>query len=128
MRTLKQVERLKPVRLGNERGLSLIEAMIGVIILSIVLLGLAASAGLAIRQTARGRQDMQMWAAVQWTVDSLVSVGAGNVANGQAVVQGFPMKWTTDLGSPEQIILEVDRLSMTTKLTIKDTVVFYLSS
>ncbi len=111
----------------DERGVSLIEAMIGLVILAVVLLGLAGSAGLAMRQTASGRQDMQMWAAVQWTVDSLFMVGAGNVTNGQDVVHGFPMKWTTDGATPERIVLEVNRVSVTSKLAMTDTVMFYLS-
>ncbi len=112
----------------DERGLSLVEALIGLVILTVVLLSLAASAGLAIRQTTVGRMDMQLWAAVQWTMDSLVARGAGNVTNGSAVVQGFPMTWTTDLASPELITLEVTYVSVSSRVTLKDTLTMYLSN
>ena len=84
----------QPKRPRDERGVSLIEVMVGMLMLASGLLALASAAGLALRTTARAGEDVQLWAAVQWTADSLVSMGAGNVVNGSGVVQGRTVSWT----------------------------------
>ncbi len=111
----------------NERGVSLIEVMVAMVMLTSAVLGLASAAGLAIQTTIRGRQDMQLWAAVQWKADSLVSLGWGNVTTGSDTFQGYPMSWTVSGTNPEQIELLVDRASLTTGATMQDTLVLYLT-
>ena len=111
----------------DERGMSLVELVVGIVILSMVLLGMAGAAGLATRQTVRGRTDLQLWAAVQWKADSLVALGWGNVINGSDVVHGHAMSWIVTGTNPERIDLMVDRMNMTTLTTVQDTVVLYLS-
>jgi len=112
----------------NERGVSLIEVMVAMVMLTSALLGLASAAGLALRTTVRGRQDLQLWAAVQWKADSLVALGWGNVTNGSDTFQGYPMSWTVSGTNLERIDLLVDRASLTTGATIRDTLVLYLTN
>ena len=112
--------RTQPTRARDERGISLIDVMVGLVMLTSAVLGLASAAGLAIRTTIRGRQDMQLWAAVQWKADSLISLA--NVTNGSDTVHGYPMSWTV---SGEKIELLVDYASLTTGATIRDTLVLY---
>ena len=90
-------------RAFNERGVSLIEVMVAMVMLTSALLGLASAAGLALRTTVRGRQDLQLWAAVQWKADSLVALGWGNVTNGSDTFQGYPMSWTVSGTNLERI-------------------------
>ena len=118
----------QPKRARDERGVSLVEIMVSMVILSSALLGLASAAGLAVRTTIRGRQDIQLWAAVQWKADSLVSLGWGNVTNGSDTFQGYPMSWTVSGTDVERIDLLVDHASLTTGATIRDTLLLYLTN
>jgi len=111
----------------DERGASLIEVMVAMVVLTSALLGLAGAAGVALRSTIQGRQDLQLWAAVQWTADSLFSVGAGNVTNGSDVVQGRGVSWTVSGADPLRIELLVDRPNRNAQ-TVQDTVLLYLGS
>ena len=118
----------QPKRAWDERGVSLIEVMVGLVMLTLALLALASAAGLALRTTARAGEDLQLWAAVQWTADSLVSMGAGNVVSGSGVVQGRAVSWTVSGTDPRRIDLVVDRRRMTDLAIVKDTLVLYLSN
>lgn len=118
----------QPKRPRDERGASLIEVMVGMLMLASGLLALATAAGLALRTTARAGEDVQLWAAVQWTADSLVSMGAGNVVNGSGVVQGRTVSWTVSGTDPQRIDLVADRRRMTDLVIVKDTLVLYLTN
>ena len=111
----------------DERGASLIEVMVAMVMLTSALLGLAGAGGLAMRSTIQGRQDLQLWMAVQWTADSLYSVGAGSVTNGSDVVQGRSVSWTVSGANPVRIELLVDRLNRKHE-TVQDTVLLYFGS
>ena len=122
------MKKTQPRRARDERGVSLIEVMISMVMLTSAVLGLASAAGLAMQITVRGRQDMQLWAAVQWKADSLVSLGWGNVANGSETVHGYPMSWTVSGTNIQQIDLLVDHASLRTGATIQDTLHLYLTN
>ncbi len=77
----------------DERGASLVEIIVGMMMLTTALFSLASAAGLALRTTIRGREDLQTWAVVQRKADSLVARGAGNIASGSDVVQGRVISW-----------------------------------
>ena len=70
------------IHVSTERGFSLVEALVGMIILALGLLSLASAASLGLAQMTRARQDMQYFADVQQEVDSLVNRGRGKVASG----------------------------------------------
>ena len=112
----------------DERGLSLIEVMIAMVMLTTALLGLSSAAGLALQTTVRGRQEIQMWAAVQWKADSLISLGWGNVTTGSDNVNGYPMSWTVSGTNLEQIDLSVDHPSLATGAMIRNTLTLYLTN
>ncbi len=118
----------QPKRARDERGVSLVEIMVSMVMLSSALLGLASAAGLAVRTTIRGRQDIQLWAAVQWKADSLVSLGWGNVTSGSDTFQGYPMSWTVSGTNVEQIDLSVDHPSLTTGAMVRNTLTLYLTN
>ena len=114
-------------RARDERGMSLIEVMVAMVMLASALLSLVGASGLALQTTIRGRRDMQMWAAVQRQADSLVSLGWGNVTNGSDTVQGYPMSWTVSGTDLEQIDLLVDYPNLRTGAAIQDTLILYLT-
>lgn len=118
----------QPKRARDERGVSLIEVMIGMVMLTSALLGLIGASGLALHNTIRSRQNMQMWAAVQWKADSLVSLGWGNVTSGSDTVQGYAMSWTVSGTDVEQVGLLVDYPGRITGAMIQDTLFMYLTN
>ncbi len=121
-------ERARAEQVRDERGFSLIEIIIGMVILTTALLGLSSAAGLALQTTMRGRQEIQMWAAVQWKADSLISLGWGNVATGADTVNGYPMSWTVSGTDLEQIDLSLDHPSVATGAMIRNTLTLYLTN
>ena len=121
------MKRLQCKRARDERGVSLVEVLIGMVMLTAAVLGLVGASGLALQTTIRGRRDMQLWAALQWKADSLVSVGWGSVTNGTDTVQGYPMSWTVTGTDLEQIDILVDYPSLMTGAMIRDTLVIYLT-
>lgn len=115
-------------RIASERGGSLVELVMGILMLSVVLLGLAGAAGLAARQTTRGRTDMQLWAAVQTKIDSLVSVGGASVSSGSDAVNGNKLSWTVTGVNPKRVNMYVERTLLSSRATVADTIVFFLTN
>ena len=111
----------------DERGVSVVEIMVGMMMLTTALFSLASAAGLALRTTIRGREDLQTWAAMQRKADSLMARGAGNIVSGADVVQGRAINWVVSGVAPERIDLIVDRRKMVDMTIVKDTLVLYLS-
>ena len=114
-------------RLRDRRGVSLIEALIGVVILAVALLGLAASGGVAARQVYMGRTDMDRWTALQQQMEVLIVQGYYNVADGSVVVQGYPMDWTVSGTDPKKIALTIERENFAGQ-TVQQTIIMYLAN
>ncbi len=113
-------------RLNDERGVSLIELMVAVMILSVALLGLAAAAGVAAQQLHVGRADMHRWAAAQQQLEELVRMGYDSVATDSSVVQGYPMSWTVTGTNPKKVIFTLERTNLSYQ-TVQDTTVLYFA-
>jgi prepilin-type N-terminal cleavage/methylation domain-containing protein len=108
------------------QGVSLVEVLIGIVILAIALLGLAAAGGVAARQVYTGRVDMARWAALQQQLESVIARGYDSVTAGSATVQGYPMSWTVAGTNPKQITLVMTRQDARGQLRY-DTLVTFLS-
>lgn len=119
------------LRVSNERGVSLVEALVGITVLAVGLLGLAQSAMLGLRVTSRARADMQFHADVQQVMDSLVSVGWNRVVSGSTTVRARPVSWTVATLTPkeQQITLVAQRPAYTNPNTMTtETIVVYLNN
>jgi len=114
-------------RIRESDGVSLIEVLIGVIILTLALLGLAAAGGVAARQVYMGRVDMARWVAVQQQLETLVAAGYDSVSAGSDTVQGYPMSWTVSGVDPKQVTLVLERENYRGQ-TVMDTVVTYMAN
>src|SRR5438874_12270732 len=90
----------------NARGFSLVEALVGIIVLAIGLLSPAGAASLGLTQMTRARQDMQYFADVQQEMDSLVNRGWGKVSSGSTTIRGRQMTWTVTTLSPNSQVLK----------------------
>lgn len=118
------VKELKRAR--DERGFSLVEILISLLIFSVALLGLCAAGSVAARQVYMGRQDMARWSAVQEQIESLMSQGYDGVTSSTATVQGYPMTWTVSGTDPKRIELTLERANYLGQ-TVQDTFVTFLA-
>lgn len=117
----------KSMAMSDRRGFSLVEVMVGMVILTITLLSLASSAGLAARTTARAGQDLELDAVVQWKVDSLEAVGHVNVVSGSDTVDGRLIYWYVYDGNPKLIYVVYERLNLSTGLYVTDWFPYYIA-
>ena len=118
----------KSMVMSDRRGFSLVEVMVGMVILTITLLSLASSAALAARTTARAGQDLNLNAVVQWKVDSLGAAGYANVVSGSDTVDGHLIYWfTVSSGNPKLIFVVYERLNLSPGLYVSDWFPYYIA-
>lgn len=110
----------------DERGVSLVELMVAVMILTVALLGLAGAGGVAARQLYTGRTDMARWAAMQQQIEILRTQGYDSVATSSAVVQGYPMSWTVSGTNPKKVVFSVERTNLSNQV-VRDTTILYFA-
>ncbi len=110
--------------LADRRGISLVEILVALTILSGTLLGLAGAAGLASRQLLSGRTDLNAWAASQSQAEDLMSRDFDTISSGSATVHGYPMTWTVSGTNPKKVLLQMDWTNGR-GLVVTDTVVLY---
>jgi len=110
----RRVARLRPRRI-DERGSSLVEAMVGMVMMTLVLLALGHAMALAMRTTVRGGEDMRLWADVQRKADSLTALNAASLVSGSDVVGGRPISWTVSGSNPVRVDLVASRQRVTTR-------------
>ncbi|HKA59627.1 MAG TPA: prepilin-type N-terminal cleavage/methylation domain-containing protein [Gemmatimonadales bacterium] len=84
----------------NRRGVSLVEVLIAMVLMSFGLLSLAQAAALGLRVTTRARNDMQYYADEQQIMDSLVARGWNKVTSGATTLRGRPVSWTVTTLTP----------------------------
>ncbi len=113
-------------RKSNERGASLIEAMVGMVMMTLILLSLGQAMGFAMQMTVRGREDLRLWADVQQKADSLMTVSVASVVSGSDVVSGRNISWTVTGSNPVRVDLAADRQRVTDMGTSQYDLVLYL--
>ncbi len=110
----------------SERGASLIEAMVGMVMMTLILLSLGQAMGLAMRMTVRGREDLRLWADVQQKADSLMTVSVASVVSGSDVVSDRAISWTVTGSNPVRVDLAADRQRLGDMGTSQYDLVLYL--
>jgi len=121
---------MKNRRMRNARGFTLVEVLVGITVLTVALLGLAAAAGTSIRSMARAREEVQYWGDAQEVMDSLMGKGFGNVTSGSTTLRGRVISWTAGsaASAPQQLTLFMERPNYSSRSTlVRDTIVIYLS-
>ncbi len=119
------------MQLSGERGFSVVEAIVGIVMLSIGLIGLAKASALGFSQVTRARQDMQYAAEVQQVMDSLRSRGYGLVASGSVAIRGRAVSWTvtTPTANSQLVTLVAQRWGYQNMTrTVQDTLLLYLAN
>jgi prepilin-type N-terminal cleavage/methylation domain-containing protein len=114
-------------RVAAERGMSLVEVLVGIIILSVGLIGVALSGSVANRQLVTGRYDQTSWAAVQQQAEILMRQGYKNIKTDSAVVLGYPMNWTVSGTEPKLAVLVMKRTTPQ-QVVVRDTLILYFAA
>jgi Tfp pilus assembly protein PilV len=117
---------MKLDRLREIRGVSLIEIMVGVTILTFALLSLASAGGVAVQQLHLARADMHRWAALQEQIETLSRVGYDSVKTDSSVVQGYPMRWIVNGANPKKVVFLLERTNLSSQV-VEDTLVLYFA-
>lgn len=126
----------RPGRHLPRGGFSLVEVLVGVILLSTGVLGLAAAGSAGVAQTTRSRDDTQFWGDAQQILDSLVARGFGLPATiDSTIVRTRKIKWiiASPASAPQKITMIVFRkgYQLTARNvaspTVPDTIVYYMS-
>jgi prepilin-type N-terminal cleavage/methylation domain-containing protein len=117
-------------RKSSERGVTLVEVMVGLIILAVGLMSLISATFLSLRQTTRARDDVKYWADVQQVLDSLMAKGWSHVTAGSTTVRGRTITWTVSAAAnPQQVTVIAQRYGYQQVNTlVPDTLVVYLSN
>ncbi len=113
-------------RWRDDHGVSLIEVLVGMIILSVSLLSLASAGAVGARHLYLSRVDMRRWAALQEQVETLRRSGYSGVTTDSAVVQGFPISWTVTGTDPKKVVLLLERTNVASQI-VQDTLVLYFA-
>lgn len=108
-------------------GMSVVELIVAIAIVSVSLLAVAAAGGAAAQHVARGRVNLSRWAAIQQQMESISAQGHSKIINGSTVVQGYPMTWTITGSDLKRVTLMVDRNSFSGE-AVRDTLIFYLAA
>lgn len=119
-----------PVSSMQRGGFSLLEVLIAVTLLSMVVLGLAGSAALALSQVTKARQDLQYAADVEQVADSIVAAGYTNAVSGSETIRGRSVSWvvTNPTAKSRQVEMVVQRRGLANTSTVfSDTLRIFLS-
>ena len=93
--------------MGRE-GISLVEVLVALILLSVILSGLAMAGALAATDLRAGRAQLRVWAAAQEQMEQLTELGSSAVTSGSDTVQGYFMSWTVSGADPAKLALIVE--------------------
>ena len=94
----------------DSSGISIVEVMVAIVILTIMAGGLVSFSLVADRQLRMGRQDDRMYAAVQEQMEAIAAAGYDSLSADSSQVLGFKMRWEVQ-GSdpaPKRVLLMVE--------------------
>lgn len=77
----------------DARGMTAIEVIVSLTILSTVLLGIAATTRTAARSLVAGRLDVENASAIQYQAEMLMAQPFDSLKSGSATVDGVPCSW-----------------------------------
>ena len=112
-------------RLRTADGVSLVEVIVSIILLTIVVTSLAQASFIAARYLQQGKSDTRMWNAVHFQMESITADGYDALSSGSSTVAGYPMTWAVQGSDPKKVILEVTTSRFGT--STRDTFVTYVA-
>ncbi len=92
----------------DRRGVSALEVMLAIVLLSTAILGAAAAQASGWRVLAGSKRDAGAWAALHYQVEELVAGGYDLATSGSRVLNGYPIQWSV-AGTDPKVVLIVAR-------------------
>ena len=111
----------------DDRGASLIEVLVSVMILSLAVSGLSGAGILAGTQLRVSRSDMRVYKAAQSQMELLTSMDYDSLTNGSTEIDGYPVVWTVEGSGPKKLTMVIEREGIQ-RAAVADTFVTYLAS
>ncbi len=96
-----------PLRRSARRGLTLIEVIVAMLVLTVGLLGLAAGTGFVLRSTEVARIDTNRAAALQSAIESLRAVPFDDVAADTRQVGEYAISWSQLSGDTNWRLMQI---------------------
>ena len=109
----------------DARGISVVELMVGVVLLSVVVLSLAAASLYSSRTLARARVQLQAAEFTQSELEKVLAVPYDNLVDGSRTTEVGSSSWTIEDRYTHRQILLVTDYNPTEAISVTDTVVAY---
>lgn len=109
----------------DDRGISIVELMVGVVLLAVVVISLAASGMYSSRTLARSRVQLEAAEFVQSEVERLLAVPYDSLRNGSRVTEVGTAEWEIEDKYTHRQILLITHYAPTEAVSVWDTVVAY---
>ena len=107
-------------------GMTALEVVVSLMILSTVLLGIAATTSTAAFSLVSGRVDAQNAAAIQYQAEKLMSLDYDSLKTGSGVVMGIACEWSVT-GTDVKRVALVAKVTNGLGDTVKDTTIIVRS-
>ncbi len=109
----------------NRRGISVVELLVGITLLAVVVISLAAASLYASRTMRRSRVQLEAAEFQQAELERLLAVSYGSLASGSRTTSRGTAKWTVLDSASYRRILLVTEFTPASAISLSDTVVAY---
>jgi prepilin-type N-terminal cleavage/methylation domain-containing protein len=114
----------------TRRGFTLVEVMIGLMLLTIGLLAVTGLSSVSVRTASRASEEGRYWGDAQEVIDSVMALGFGIPTSGSTTIRGRSINWTVGSAAtaPQQVVFTVQRPGYINKTAlVRDTIIIYLA-
>jgi Tfp pilus assembly protein PilV len=109
----------------DARGISVVELLVGVVLLAVVVVSLAGASMYASRMLTRSQVSMESTEFQQSELERILAVPYDSLASGSRATEVGESEWTvTDLGTHRRILL-ITHYAPTSAISVKDTLVAF---
>jgi len=112
---------------GDERGFSIVEVVISLVIFAVAMTGLVSMSVLGSEQLRVAGDEDERWAVSQEKLEELIARDTANLTSGSDTIRGYPLGWTVTKGDPSKVVLLVTARDGS-PLSRTDTLVTYVDN
>ncbi len=112
---------------SDNRGMTLIEVLIALVILTVGLLALSQQSMVARQQSLAGEMKSEAAALAQYKFEEFLALEFDSIDSGADTLQGHPMTWTVSGSDPKTVTLTIERRGLLQK-SVEDQFITIISS